>query len=83
MPKEQWVVAVTVSGELQAEILRGLLVAQGIPVQLSQEGAARVYGLSVGPMSDVDILVPSNQEINAQAVLESYTAGDFEQSDDE
>jgi hypothetical protein len=36
MSDQTWEVVEIVSGDLQAELLRGLLEAQGIPVMLSQ-----------------------------------------------
>lgn len=76
----QWVVLEAIAGELQAELLRGLLEAQGIPVQLSQEGAGRAIGLSVGPLGEVDVLVPSDRLAEAQQVMADYYAGRFENS---
>jgi hypothetical protein len=61
MREEKWEVVDEVSGDLQAEILRGLLEAQGMQVWLSQEGAGRVYGLGLGELGKVQILVPSHQ----------------------
>jgi hypothetical protein len=83
MSNQSWVEVVKVSGELQAEMLRGLLEAQGIPVMLNQEGAGRAYGISVGPMGEVQILVPSNYVAEAQSVLADYEAGAFEEEDEE
>ena len=62
MSEENWQVIEEVGGDLQAEILRGLLEAQGIQVLLSQEGIAHfAYSLTVGPLSTVQILVPTSQ----------------------
>jgi hypothetical protein len=79
MSKHTWKTVTTVQGELQAEVLRGLLEAQGIPAHLSQEGVARAYGFGVGPLSEVDILVPEDFFPAAQKVIEGYKAGDFEE----
>jgi len=76
---ENWVSVITVQGELQAEILRGLLEAQGVPVQLSGEGVARVYGLTAGPLAEVDLLVPETKLLDAQEVIRAYNAGEFEE----
>ena len=73
----EWVAIETVPGDLQAEILRGLLEAQGIQVYLSQEGAGRAIGLSVGPLGEVEILVPTESRQFALQVLEDYHAGLF------
>ena len=83
MSNEAWVVLEEVSGELQAELLRGLLESQEIPVRLSQEGAARVFGFTVGPMAIVEIMVPESKFEDAQTVLARYAAGDFEKLGDE
>ena len=85
MTEQKWVSAFTVQGELQSQILRGLLEAQGIPVELSEESAARIYGLGVGPMAEVEILVPEEKLAEAQAVFEDYKSGKFEEAayDDE
>jgi hypothetical protein len=78
MSEPNWVSVTTVQGELQAELLRGLLKAQGIVVQLSEEGVARVYGFTVGPLAEVDLLVPENQLQEAQKVIADYQSGKFE-----
>ena len=79
MSERTWKTVITVQGELQAEVLRGLLEAQGIPAYLSQEGVARAYGLGVGPLSEVDVMVPNDFLAAAQKVIEGYKAGDFEE----
>ncbi len=81
MSEKRWVVIDKVAGDLQAEILRGLLEAQGIQVLLSQEGAGRALGLSVGPLGEVEILVPVEQEQEANQVLANYQAGLYEKEE--
>ena len=83
MSERTWKSITTVQGELQAEVVRGLLEAQGIPVHLSQEGVARAYGLGVGPLSEVDVLVPEDYLSVAEGVMESYQAGEFEEMGDQ
>jgi Putative prokaryotic signal transducing protein len=79
MPAENWVVLETVGGSFQAEILRGLLEAQGVPVVLSQEGAGHsAYAVTVGPLGEVQILVPAEELSNARKVLDDYYSGAFE-----
>jgi hypothetical protein len=78
MSDESWETVQEVYGELQAEMLRGLLEAQGIPVYLNQEGAGRAYGLNVGPLGAVQLMVPASLLETAQQVLEDYYAGKFE-----
>ena len=82
MSNQEWTTITTIQGELQAELIRGLLEAQGIPTQLSQEGLGRVYGLGVGPLAEVDILVPADLKAAATEVLDHYQAGDFDTEED-
>ncbi len=73
-----WIVVTSVSGEIQSEIIKGFLEAQGISVFLNQEGAGRAYGLGVGQLGEVQILVPHTQEQAARQLLADYEAGKFE-----
>lgn len=66
-----------VGGEGQAEMLRGWLEAQGIPVTLSQEGVGKVYALTVGAFGRVQLLVPRELLERARQLLEAYYAGEF------
>jgi hypothetical protein len=79
MDKPKWVVATKVAGELQAELMRGLLEAQGIDVHLAIEGAARAIGITAGPLGEVDVMVPEAQLEEAMEVINSYRAGEFEE----
>ncbi|MBN2551041.1 MAG: DUF2007 domain-containing protein [Anaerolineales bacterium] len=82
MVEDEWVVVDEVAGSLMGEILRGLLETQGIPVLLAQEGAGHsVYGLTVGPLGSVQILVPPEQASNARQMLDDYYAGAFQQAE--
>jgi hypothetical protein len=79
--EEKWEVVETVQGHLTAEILRGLFEAQGIRVWLNQEGAGVVYGINVGPMGSVEILVPTSSLTQARQILDTYYAGGYEDTD--
>ena len=81
MTNEKWEIVHEVYGELQAELLRGLLEAQGIEVVLNQEGAGRAYGINVGTLGQVQILVPSHAAAEARQILDDYYAGKFENTD--
>lgn len=79
MESGSWQVLEQVSGAGKAEILKGLLEAQGIRVILSQEGIGEsIYPVSVGPLSEIQILVQSNQFEDAKQVVVDYNAGIFE-----
>jgi hypothetical protein len=82
MSEQSWEKIGVAAGDLQAKIFKGLLEAQGIPVVLSQEGAGRVFGLSVGLMGEVDILVPTHMVAQAQQVLDDYEQGKFDSTEE-
>ena len=78
MNEKKWDVVVEVSGYPQAEILRGMLEAQEIQVVLSQEGIGRVYGLTVGPLGRVQVLVPSVDLQRAGQIVSDYFTNSVE-----
>ncbi|HSQ16721.1 MAG TPA: DUF2007 domain-containing protein [Anaerolineales bacterium] len=78
MNQEEWVLVDTAAGQLQAEIVRGMLEAQGIQVWLNQAGAAHAYAMTVGSMGRVEVLVPSSASEQAQRILSDYYAGTLE-----
>lgn len=63
------------SGMIEAEILRGFLQSMGIDVWLSREAASTAYGLGVGPMAEVELLVRSDQASAARQALAEYQSG--------
>jgi hypothetical protein len=73
--EEDFVTVGTTFGVIQAEILRGLLQALGISVTLSFESAGRAEGLSVGPLGEIDLVVPASQATRARQILKDYYAG--------
>lgn len=77
MSSDQWTLLCEMPGQLQAQILRGLLEAQGISVVLlSQEGVGDAYALTVGPLGLVPILVPHGDLERAHEILDAYFAGE-------
>lgn len=76
---ERYVEIETVLGRLQADILKSLLEAYGIPTDLSQEAAGAATGINVGPMGEVRLLVPISKAEEARQLLEDYYAGRLEE----
>ncbi len=72
---ENYVVIETVSGNIEAEIIRGMLEAKGVDAVTRGESAATAIGLTVGPIADVEILVPKEQESYARQVIQDYYSG--------
>jgi hypothetical protein len=81
MNEREWMVVDRVAGDLQAELLRGLLEAQGFSVWLNKEGAGHVYNVSVGSLGEVEILVPSDEYMQARQVLDDYYNGVYESTE--
>ena len=65
----KWETILVLHDPVQAEILKGMLEANGVQVLLSKEGAAKALGLSVGAMSEIELRVPSNQIELAQQLM--------------
>lgn len=74
---QEWKVVDEVAGSTQAEIIKGMLEAQGISVILAEEGAGRAIGLGAGPTAIVQVLVPESSETEARGLLDSYYRGDL------
>jgi hypothetical protein len=60
----------TADGQVEAEIIKGLLAANDIEVWLSQESAGSALGLTVGAMGEVEIMVRAEQAEQARSLLE-------------
>lgn len=72
---EELVIVGEALGDLQAQILKGLLESEEIPVLLSQESAGKVYGLTIPEMGIVKILVRAQDAARAEQLLQEYEAG--------
>ena len=56
-------------GQVQAEIMKGLLNANEVDVWLSNDSAGLAIGFGIGPMAEVDIMVRAEQAERARWVL--------------
>jgi Putative prokaryotic signal transducing protein len=79
---QRLVVVYTTSGPGEATIIQSVLEAAGIPCELSREGAGAAYGLTVGPLGVVDILVAEDQAEAAQALLAAMDRGELADDSD-
>lgn len=73
MNAQKLVVAAKVHGDVHADILEGLLEAQDIPVMIAREGAARAYGITVGSLGEIDILVREEDLEAARTIIAGYS----------
>ncbi|MCL4257837.1 MAG: DUF2007 domain-containing protein [Anaerolineales bacterium] len=65
---------VTLHDPAQAEVLRGLLEAQGMQVLLTKEAAGQVYGTFVGSMGEIELYVSAADEDAAKALVDAFFA---------
>lgn len=61
----------------EAYLVIGLLEAAGIPVKVDRESAGEIFGLTVGPLARITILVPNEHKPEAERLLE----GDLNESE--
>lgn len=76
--EKQWTLLTTFNEPIQAELLRGLLEAQGLKVLISQEGAAKALGVNAGTLGEIEVLVPASDLEAAQHIMEDYFSGNLE-----
>jgi len=72
------IVIYNASGKLDGEIIKAFLEANDIRVIMTQEGAASAYGLTVGAIGTVEILVDRENLERARDLLTSMEEGKFE-----
>jgi hypothetical protein len=70
------------SGLLQAEIIKGKLEVNDIPVLLEYESLGPVMGLTVDGLGQVRVMVPEDKAEMARAVLEAIEENDDIDSDE-
>ena len=70
------------NGKLEAETVKILLESFGIPAFINQESAGSTYGLTVGPLGEVDVLVPGENLVEAKKIIDEMKAGNLEITDD-
>lgn len=78
MNKHEWVKIEQAPDSVQAEVLRGLLEAQGFLVFISREGYESAVGIVGYPSADIEILVPKHQAEEAKQTLQDYYSGKFD-----
>ena len=70
------------NGMLEAESVKILLESFNIPAFINQESAGTVYGLTVGPMGVVEVIVPEQYREDAKKIISEMNAGRLEDNDD-
>lgn len=78
MTKPEYVEVYAANGQLEADMIRLMLEASGLHVITRQESAGVVYGLTVGPLGEVRILVPETEAEEAAGLLEAMERGELD-----
>ncbi len=68
------------NGMLEAESVKILLESFNIPAYTNQESAGTAYGFGVGPMGEVEIIVPSQYIDDAKKIIQEMIAGNLDDS---
>lgn len=68
-------------GRLEGEMIKSFLKSNGIEVFLTQEPAAAVYGIVIGELGIVEVLVDPDKADEARAVLAAMERGEFIDTD--
>jgi len=69
------------NGMLEADSVKILLESFGIKAYTNQESAGTVYGLTVGPLGEVEVVVPLNQIEEAKKIIEEMKSGKLDSDD--
>jgi len=74
----EWIVIHIASGMINAEIVRGKLESEGIPVRIEYEAAGRIYAITVDGLGEVRVKVPYEWAERAGEILsEIYDDGEL------
>ncbi len=65
-------------GQVEAQLIKSLLEAEGIPAMVSQEGAGAAYGLTVGILGIAEIFVAEKNADEAKKLIEEMKGDDEE-----
>jgi len=69
MSAREQLVTVCTGRYMEAQIIKGRLEGEGIPVLLSYESAGLVYGITIDGLGEVKIMVPKRLEKEAKEIL--------------
>ena len=69
MSARESLVTVRTANYMEAQIIKGRLESEGIPVLLSYESAGLVYGLTIDGLGEVKIMVPKRLAEEAKEIL--------------
>ena len=83
MDQLKWELLAEMHGRFEADLLKSYLEAEGIEVQLFQEGTGQdIYPVNFGPLAMVQIFVPKEKMEAAQKILETYKSEEGDDSEE-
>ncbi len=77
-----YVPAYAAAGMIEANLVRAVLEAAGIPALVYGESAATAYGFTVGDMGRVDIWVPRERQAEALEIIERMNTPEEDEGSD-
>ena len=80
MSATESLVTVRTAKYLEAQIIKGRLESEGVPVLLSYESAGLIYGLTIDGLGEVKIMVPRHLAAEAREILGVVEHRDTEES---
>jgi hypothetical protein len=69
MSARKQLVSVCTTTYMEAQVIKGRLESEGIPVLLSYESAGLVYGITVDGLGEVKVMVPKHLAEEAKEIL--------------
>jgi hypothetical protein len=69
MSAREQLVTVRTTTYMEAQVIKGRLESEGIPVLLSYESAGLVYGITVDGLGEVKVMVPKRLAEEAKEIL--------------
>ncbi len=80
--KGDWMILTVETNPIKASLLEGRLKAEGITVMLrNEEAAGQIYGFTVGPLADIQVLVPKDHMQQAREILQEIIENSPEETD--
>lgn len=80
MTEVKWT-RVTITGPIEADIYKGLLESNDIPVFLRSDATQTVHPFNVGMLGDVDVMVPEDKVEVARRLMEDVDIEDIPEQD--
>ena len=69
MAADEQLVTVHIATQMEAQIIKGRLESEGIPVLLNYESAGLIYGITVDGLGEVKVMVPRCLAEEAREIL--------------